>query len=191
MDILEAIAQRRSIRIYQKEEIPDEILIQILNSAKQAPSAHNNQPWNFTVLRKESKEAFIGLLEKKYHALVDTGIKPGNFKRSIGCIKRAPVFILAFNTKEKYAPSKEKSNSVYEWMLNIQSIGGAIQTLSLAAMEYNVGTLWTCEILYADSEIAAWVSTEDELVGGVCLGYPNEMPKARPRHEVEQVVRWL
>jgi nitroreductase len=53
MDVLEAIRTRRSVRKYKKEPVPEEMLKQVLESGRWAPSANNSQPWNFIVLRDE------------------------------------------------------------------------------------------------------------------------------------------
>ena len=53
MDVLEAIRTRRSIRRYKKEPVPEEMLEQILEAGRWAPSANNSQPWNFIVLKDE------------------------------------------------------------------------------------------------------------------------------------------
>ena len=51
MDALEAILSRRSIRKYAPEPVPDEIITGLLKAAMSAPSAGNEQPWQFIVLR--------------------------------------------------------------------------------------------------------------------------------------------
>ncbi|MBI4284888.1 MAG: nitroreductase family protein [Chloroflexi bacterium] len=50
MDVLEAIRTRRSIRRYKKEPVPPELVAQILEAGRWAPSADNSQPWRFIVL---------------------------------------------------------------------------------------------------------------------------------------------
>ena len=49
--VLAAIADRRSIRAYKKEQITNEQLETILLAAGQAPSARNFQPWHFSVVQ--------------------------------------------------------------------------------------------------------------------------------------------
>ena len=51
MDTLEAIATRRSIRKYTPQPVDGEIINIILAAAMQAPSAGNEQPWHFIVVR--------------------------------------------------------------------------------------------------------------------------------------------
>ena len=50
MDVLEAIHTRRSIRAYQDQPVPKELVQQILTAAMYAPSAGNAQPWQFVVI---------------------------------------------------------------------------------------------------------------------------------------------
>ncbi len=53
MDVLEAIRDRRSIRRYQRKDVPDDKLAQVLEAGRWAPSAHNSQPRKFVVVRDE------------------------------------------------------------------------------------------------------------------------------------------
>lgn len=51
--VLQAIADRRSIRAFKDEQISDEQLDILLTAAQQAPSAYNAQPWHFTVVQNK------------------------------------------------------------------------------------------------------------------------------------------
>jgi nitroreductase len=54
MDVLEAIATRRSIRRYERNKLVEGKKIhKCLDAARWAPSANNSQPWEFIVVRKE------------------------------------------------------------------------------------------------------------------------------------------
>jgi len=50
MDVLEAIKQRRSIRQFTEQTIERELLEQILDAARWAPTAGNQQRWRFIVV---------------------------------------------------------------------------------------------------------------------------------------------
>ncbi len=62
MDILEAIAQRRSIRAFKSDSVPREVLTKIMEQALRAPSWANIQPWEFAIvdgaMLKEIQDAF-------------------------------------------------------------------------------------------------------------------------------------
>jgi len=58
--VLEVIKKRQSVRSYQDKEVPEEILQEILEAGRLAPSPCNNQPWKFIVVRdKNLKEGLI------------------------------------------------------------------------------------------------------------------------------------
>jgi nitroreductase len=49
MDFYEVIKERRSVRRYKPDQIPDDILNRILETGRIAPSAKNIQPWHFII----------------------------------------------------------------------------------------------------------------------------------------------
>ncbi len=50
MDAMEAILSRRSIRRYTGEPVPEELIRELLEAAMSAPSASNEQPWQFVII---------------------------------------------------------------------------------------------------------------------------------------------
>ncbi len=55
MDLTTVIQKRRSIRKYKDKEIPRELLTEILEAARQAPSGANRQPWQLVVVTDAEK----------------------------------------------------------------------------------------------------------------------------------------
>lgn len=53
MDVLEAIRSRRSVRSYRGDPVPEDVLTQVLEAGRWAPSSGNRQPWEFVVVREE------------------------------------------------------------------------------------------------------------------------------------------
>ena len=51
MDIREAIQKRRSIRRFKADPVSDDLIQQLLESARLAPSGSNTQPWRFIVIK--------------------------------------------------------------------------------------------------------------------------------------------
>lgn len=52
---MNAIILRRSVRSYTDQPVPDEIIHKILNAGMCAPSAGNERPWHFIVVREPDK----------------------------------------------------------------------------------------------------------------------------------------
>jgi len=64
MDNLELLKLRRSIRVFQKKDIPRDELEKIIDAARYAPTARNVQPWEFVVITDEDMlKELAGLAE--------------------------------------------------------------------------------------------------------------------------------
>ncbi len=50
MDVIEAIEQRKSVRVFKPDPVPREILTRILALSLRAPSTDNTQPWEFAII---------------------------------------------------------------------------------------------------------------------------------------------
>lgn len=57
--LLEEISSRKSVRSYSDEKISDEILNEILEAGRLAPSWVNVQPWKFIVIRDEKTKELL------------------------------------------------------------------------------------------------------------------------------------
>ena len=56
MDYNDIVHDRRSIRGYQQKPVPRELIEEIIDLAKRAPSSMNTQPWHFHVITGEPLE---------------------------------------------------------------------------------------------------------------------------------------
>jgi nitroreductase len=65
MDVAEAIQQRKSIRAFRPDTVPQKILKEILELALRAPSYDNTQPWEFAIVTgKKLEEIRQAVVEK-------------------------------------------------------------------------------------------------------------------------------
>lgn len=187
MEIVKAIEQRRSIRKFQNKEVSREIIERLLELAIKAPSGKNRQPWRFVVLQGEKKRDLVKVMTDVLILLKDQQINVGSYELSINSIKEASAVILVFNRFSNF----EEDYNHYRLLTDTQSIGAAIQTMILAAEDFELGTLWICDIFYSHKEICSWLDRKEELVAAVAIGYPNQSPYQRPRKSVEEVTEWL
>ena len=82
MDFMQLVSTRHSVRSFRPDPIPQEILNDILEAGRMAPSAQNRQPWRYIV--------FLG--SDKVHELAK---KTGLIGLSNFFIKDAPCVIIA------------------------------------------------------------------------------------------------
>ena len=74
MDTLSAILSRRSIRKFTKETVSDQVLTELLEVAMSAPSAGNEQPWHFIVIRDRQILDDIPKYHPYSHSLRETSV---------------------------------------------------------------------------------------------------------------------
>ena len=54
LTVMEAIQKRRSIRKFKDTPVPDELIEQMLEAARLAPSGTNRQPWRFQIIKDKA-----------------------------------------------------------------------------------------------------------------------------------------
>jgi nitroreductase len=190
MDVFEAIAQRRSIRTFKDTPIPKEVLLKILEAGTQAPSGKNAQPWRFVVVQGDKRADMVRVMREGIANLKAQGIDTGSAPWTAKVMEQAPVTVFVFNA-EVEGLNPEKPIPALTWeLVNVQSIGAAIQNMLLAAQAQGVGSLWIGDIFMAYPELCAWLEETHELVAAVSFGYPDEHPPARPRRSVDEVTTW-
>ncbi|MBF0480980.1 MAG: nitroreductase family protein [Desulfovibrionaceae bacterium] len=116
MDAIEAIMTRRSIRSFTPEAVTPGELETLLRAAMAAPSAGNQQPWHFVVIRDPAILAKIPAINP--HAAMAAGAA-------------AAVLICADESLEKFKGY---------WM---QDCSAAMENLLLAAHALGLGAVWT------------------------------------------------
>ena len=159
MSLLDLILSRRSIRRYETKDIPEEVLHQILEAGRQAPSAANRQPFRFVVVNDND------LLKNLCDNLINR------------FVKYAPVVIVGC--------ADIKSLLTGKWVVVDTTI--AMQNMVIAAWALGVGSCWIggCN----EKEIKKLLKIPDKwkFVALLTLGYPAEQPKPRKKKQVEKL----
>ena len=82
MELLEAMKNRRSIRAFKAEAVPQELITQILEAARWSPSWGNTQPWELVMVRGEMVRKLTGELVTAFQQRVAANpdvAMPGSF----------------------------------------------------------------------------------------------------------------
>lgn len=115
MDTLDAILTRRSIRKYTSEPVQEETIMILLEAAMSAPSAGNEQPWHFIVIRDRKILSEIVLVHP--HAQM---------------LNSAPLAILV---------CCDEKMTKYPWYW-IQDCSAATQNILLSIQAKGLGGVW-------------------------------------------------
>lgn len=195
--MIKEIASRRSIRKYRQNEVSVEMIHQILQAGRLAPSGKNKQPWNFLVYRGQAKKEFLLKMEEGiqreesgHSILPDSGYGLPDARNTLRVMREAPVLIVVVNP---YGKSPFEELTVDERVTEIVdslSIGAAIQNMLLEAERLGLGTLWVANTCFAYSELTESINKPGQLIGAVALGYADEAPRQRPRKALEDLVEY-
>jgi nitroreductase len=155
MDILQAVKQRRSIRDFQKKDIPDQLLKKLGEALIWAPSAGNLQARKFYFVRKPAlkKDLAAAALNQNFIAEAPLVI--------IGCADSRISF--------KYG---ERGVSLY----SIQDVACSIMGMMLVAYENGLGSTWVGAFNEEAVSMLLRLPRHLRPVSIVPVGYPAKIP---------------
>ncbi|MFV0521271.1 MAG: nitroreductase family protein [Mangrovibacterium sp.] len=167
MDVITAIRDRYSERMYKSKKITTEELYQILEAGRLAPSACNKQPWKFIVVSEEEN------LEKLYQSY------------SRDWFSGAPQVIVVCGEHEE---SWNRSTFDNKDFLDID-VAIAIDHMTLRATEIGVGTCWVCAFDPKQVSELLQLPKNVEPIALLPIGYPaSASVSEKKRKSIEEVV---
>jgi len=164
MDTLEAIFSRRSIRAYTGQPVPAEMTETLLRAAMQAPSAGNQQAWQFVVITGRPQ----------LNALAEV-LPYGKM------LAAAPLGIVVCGDLEL-----EKSKGYW-----VQDCSAATQNILLAAHALGLGAVWLGvyprEQRVLDVRHSLGIPESVIPLCAIAIGYPAEEKPRADRYEPARV----
>ncbi|MDY6909515.1 MAG: nitroreductase family protein [Thermodesulfobacteriota bacterium] len=171
-EVMKAIQERRSVRNYEDKDVPEELLNQVLEAVKWAPSWANTQCWEVVVVCDPAvKDRLQATLAK------------GN--PAAKAIVNAPVVLAMCGKLQSSGYYKNEVTTKFgDWFLF--DLGIATQNLCLAAHDAGLGTVIVGLLDHDKAAEVLGVPQGYELVVLVPLGYPSKVPSAPKRREVNE-----
>lgn len=174
-NMLEFIKSRRSTRKFKAMSVPDDMLNQIVEAGRFAPSGGNCQTTHFIVVKKA--EVLVKLKELVCQEFSKMEVAEGMYKsivNSINAAKRgnyafhydAPVLVITANQKE--------------YGNNIADCSCALENMMLMANALDLGSCWINQLKWLNENpvilecMQQLGMTENERVyGALAVGYPD------------------
>jgi len=185
MDLNDAIIGRRAVRAYTAEAIEERTIRGLIDAAVCAPSAVNQQPWAFTIVRDQSVLDRISRDAKSYML---TSAPASQHSDHFQSLLSDPTFHIFY-----HAPVLILISALAQGPWVTEDCALAAENLMLAAYAAGLGTCWvgfaqsflnTPDGKNALSLPAAWVS-----VAPIIVGHPKSAPPPVPRKQAE--VHWV
>ena len=177
MNATECIKGRRSIRTFTNEPVSHELLEEIVEVARFAPSWKNTQISRYVALEGAMKDKVAAECVGEWNA---------------GIINKAPMLIVqtfvknrsGFERDGSFTTSKEDRWQNYD-------AGIAAEALCLAAYEKGLGTVIMG--IFEEDKVASVLSLPEEqgVAALIAIGHPDTNPEAPKRKEVADLLTFM
>ncbi len=171
MELSEAIEQRRSIRSFKNDAVPEGMIKSILHAGHMAPSAGNLQGREFIIITDEA-----------------TKKKLCEFALNQKFIEEAPVCIIVCANMDRSRKKYREKGELYA----IQDASISTMNMMLQAFDLGLGTCWVGA--FDDRRVIEMFKLPMGVfpIALLSIGYPNESPVAPPRlyENIEHQGKW-
>lgn len=157
MDVYEAIYLRKSVRSYQDRDVPDDLLLKILDAARHAPSASNRQEWRFVVVRDEMTRERLSMASYNQHF-----------------ISQAPIILVCCAQTDNHVMRGGQLCYPIDVAITVDHI-------TLCAAAEGLGTCWIGAFREQEVKDILGIPRNIRVVALLPLGYPSDPSKAAKR----------
>ena len=194
--LAELIQGRRSVRQYQPTPVSRELIEQVLEAARWAPSPHGRQPWRFVVLtRQASKERLADFMGETWQNNLEMDGQEAKIvnirlEKSRQRILQAPALIIPCLYLEDLDHYPDEQRQSDETTMAIQSLGAAIQNMLLTAYDLGLDGGWMCAPLFCPEVVCQALDLDTHLIPHalITLGYAAADPKRRERRPLSSLI---
>lgn len=168
MGFQELIRKRYSVRAYKPDPVPDEVLAQVLEAGRLAPTAANKQPFRILVIHTAGREAE---LRRIYHR---------------EWFVQAPLVICVCTVRAeawKRAMYDGKSHADVDATI-------VMDHMVLAAADLGLGTCWIAAFDPVAAREVLGLPPEVEPVLFTPLGFPADQFRPKERRPLAELVRY-
>ena len=168
MDLMDAIKTRRSIRRFKETPVPENLLKEVLNAARLAPSADNAQPWRIIVVRDEQSKLRLAAASNNQKFIAE-----------------APIVLVVCGIPDEAFQSMGGYTGAHVIDATI-----ALDHVTLAAHAIGLGTCWIG--WFKEEKVREVLSIPEDVpvVALTPLGYPAESPERTSRKNLEDLVKY-
>ncbi len=162
MDARELLEGRRSVRDFKEKEVPEEVLQDIFETCRYAPTSRHSQSYYFTPIKDRDTIEFMA----------------DRRAPNSGPIAEAPMAVaICVDSEKTGAPEQDGDIAAYHFMLT--------------AWSHGLGTCWIAAMDRNDVKERLGIDKDHFVATVTPLGYPSNVPKTPSRKPAEDFVRYI
>lgn len=174
MDTMECLLTRRSIRKYKDVPVPWDMVGNILEAGRFAPSSGNIQNWKFIVCMDEGKRKELTMASLQQSWMME-----------------APVHIVVLGEIDK---PKRMYGVRGERLYGVQNVAAAVMSMLLAAHAQGLGACWVGA--FDEDKVNGLVSANEwqRAHAIITVGYPDEEVPCPAKYKLDNVAfleKWM
>ncbi len=162
MTCIKQILSRRSIRKFKDEPVSKDVLNNILEAGRCAPSATNKQPWHFVLVRDQKGKEACDL---------------EGFNR---WITKASFVVVGFYRQSEVIMEK----------LSLMDVTIALQNMVIAGWVQGVGSCWMGAFDEIKLKNTLNLPPDSKIVGAIAFGIPDGIPSQPPKKSINQIIHF-
>jgi nicotinate-nucleotide--dimethylbenzimidazole phosphoribosyltransferase len=184
--VYRAIFERRDVRSYMPDPVPEEVLRRVLEAAHRAPSVGFMQPWTFLVVRdiEARKRIYAHFLEVNARA---AAVYSADQQRTYQALKLQGILDAPLNILVTCDPARAGAHVLGRYTMpetDVYSTCLAVQNLWLSARVEGLGVGWMSIMEKPALREILGIPDAIEPVAYLTLGYPVEFARAPLLSEV-------
>jgi nitroreductase len=180
VELYELLMRRRSVRNFKPDEVPADVVAQLVAAANNAPTGGNMQPLSIVVVREQERRAALGEM---------VGSQPW--------VKNAPlsmIFLLDFWRLKKWAEMSgvafRGDEALSHFLIGYADVMCAAQTVVVLAEGLGLGSVYVGTVQYVADDVRAYFELPPYVFPAMLLslGYPKTVPRDVPKLKPEVIV---
>lgn len=187
-EIQDVIKSRRSIKPenFSTRQVHKEIVTDILDAARWAPTHGMTQPWRFKVFMENGLDKIAEFQSELYRDTCQEGeFVQAKFDKLRNRPKLSSVLIAICMDRQE----SEKIPEIEE----IASVACSVQNMSLICTAYGLGAYWSTGGMTYKEEMKSYLGLEksDKVLGFLYVGYPEGDWPTGQRRPIEYYTEWI
>ena len=180
------ISGRRSVfpPDYADREIPNEVILQLLENANWAPTHKLTEPWRFKVIKAEARKRLGKFLAEKYKSTAsrEQFLQKKYDKLIFNSARSGAVLLICFQ--------RDPDEKIPEWE-ELASVAAAVQNLWLSCSSHGIGGYWSSPGIIKHMGEFIELAEGERCLGLFYMGYDDGSHKTATRKPVEEKVEWV